>query len=179
MKITPTHVAALAGLSAAAFATYMLAKYGVGGLAKRAGEAAVNVANDAASGLVIGAGRAMGVPETSKTECEKALYEGRTWDASFSCPAPTFVKSLFSSGPIAPPVDQTVLDANDARLKAAQTVYDFDTYGDTGSFAPPAGALNGIGCGCGGWNAEAMIGLAGVAAALWIHSQNRRKHRGR
>lgn len=176
MKFTAKHAVALAGVSAAALAAYTLSKYGVGGLARRAGEAAVNVAHDAAAGLVVGIGKGAGIPETNAAECSKALYEGRTWDASFACPAWTFVKgSLFGA---APPVDQTILDANDARLRAARPAYDFDAYGDTGSFAPPPGALNGD-CGCArSWSPEAWIGLAALGASLWIHAQNRKAHRG-
>lgn len=160
MKITPTHIAALAGLSAAAFATYYLSKHGVSGLAKKAGEAAVNTASDAAAGLVIGIGKGFGIPETNLTECQKAFYEGRTWDASFACPAMDFIKGTFGTRPT-PPIDYTVLDANDARLKAAQ-------------------GLNGADCSCGhSWTPEAWIGLAALGASVLIHAQNRRKHRGR
>lgn len=37
----------------------------------------------------------VGIPDTNETECERAIREGRTWDASFACPAGTFLKSLF------------------------------------------------------------------------------------
>lgn len=40
-------------------------------------------------------GDAIGLPRTNETECQKALREGRTWDASFACPAGTFLKSFF------------------------------------------------------------------------------------
>lgn len=49
---------------------------------------------DAASGVVLGIGDALGVPRTDMTECERAIAEGRTLDASFACPAGTFVGSL-------------------------------------------------------------------------------------
>lgn len=174
MKITPTHIAALAGLSAAAFATYYISKLGVKGAAAAAGQAAT----DAAAGLVIGVGRSFGIPETNMTECQKAQYGGRTWDASFACSAPQFVKGLFSAP--TPRVDQSILDPRDAMVRNATPAYNFDTYGDTGSFAPPAGPLNGADCSCGkSWTPEAWIGLAALGASVWIHSQNRRKHRGR
>lgn len=54
-------------------------------------EAAANVG----AGVVIGVGDVIGIPRTDETECEKAIREGRTWDASFACPAGTFIKSLF------------------------------------------------------------------------------------
>lgn len=49
---------------------------------------------DAMSGVVIGIGEVIGIPRTDETECEKAMREGRTWDASFACPAGTWLKYL-------------------------------------------------------------------------------------
>lgn len=49
---------------------------------------------DAGAGVVIGIGDAFGIPRTQETACEKAKREGRTWDASFSCPAGAFIKYL-------------------------------------------------------------------------------------
>lgn len=34
------------------------------------------------------------IPKTNMTECERAMAEGRTWDASFACPAGTFIDYL-------------------------------------------------------------------------------------
>lgn len=59
------------------------------------GQAVGGAVIEAAAGGVIGIGQAVGIPETNMTECEKAIAEGRTWDASFACPAGTFIKSLF------------------------------------------------------------------------------------
>ncbi|WP_373987003.1 hypothetical protein [Duganella sp. BuS-21] len=50
---------------------------------------------DAGAGAVVGVGDILGIPRTDETECEKALREGRTWDASFACPAGTFIGSIF------------------------------------------------------------------------------------
>lgn len=44
-------------------------------------------------GVVIGIGEAVGIPQTDATLCEQAIAEGRYWDASFYCPAGTFLKS--------------------------------------------------------------------------------------
>jgi hypothetical protein len=44
---------------------------------------------------VLTAGDALGVPRTNMTECEKAKAEGRTWDASFACPAGDFLGYVF------------------------------------------------------------------------------------
>jgi hypothetical protein len=59
------------------------------------GEAAVSTVVGAGTGVVLGVGDAVGVPRTNQTECERAIAEGRTWDASFACPAGTFIKSLW------------------------------------------------------------------------------------
>jgi hypothetical protein len=58
-------------------------------------QAAPQVIADTAAGAVIGTGAVFGIPQTNETECEKALREGRTWDASFACPAGTFLGSLW------------------------------------------------------------------------------------
>lgn len=51
---------------------------------------------DTGAGVAIGIGDVLGVPRTNETECEKAIREGRTWDASFACPAGTWIGSLFN-----------------------------------------------------------------------------------
>jgi hypothetical protein len=95
VKITPDNALKLAILAAAAFGVYYVASRGV----KGAAIAATGVATDVAAGLVIGAGKAFGIPETEARACAQALYEGRTWDASFVCPAGTFAKSFFEARP--------------------------------------------------------------------------------
>lgn len=50
---------------------------------------------NAGAGVVLGIGDAVGVPRTDMTECQRALAEGRKWDASFACPAGTFIGSFF------------------------------------------------------------------------------------
>lgn len=55
----------------------------------------VGTVNDAAGNAIQSVGTKIGIPRTNETECEKALREGRTWDASFACPAGTFLKDLF------------------------------------------------------------------------------------
>ena len=50
---------------------------------------------DAFAWPVVTAGDALGVPRTNETECERAKREGRTWDASFACPAGDFIGYLF------------------------------------------------------------------------------------
>lgn len=58
---------------------------------------AVNTAGDLAGGAVVGLGEQLGIPATDMDECERAIAEGRTWDASFACPAGRFLRHIFSS----------------------------------------------------------------------------------
>jgi hypothetical protein len=45
---------------------------------------------------VLGIGDAIGLPRTNETECERAKREGRTWDASFACPASDFLSYVWN-----------------------------------------------------------------------------------
>lgn len=148
-RITAIRAAQLAGLGLAAAATYYVVRRGVGGIAAAAGEAAV----DAAKGVVIGIGKGVGIPETNVDACTRAINEGRMWDASFACPAGTFLKSVVGIKP-PPSVDQSILDPRDARARQ----------------------LNGVECGCGKWSPEAWIGLAALGATIFIHARSRRAH---
>lgn len=71
---------------------------GFGGLAQDvavgAVDTAVEVVNGAASGVVLGIGDQVGIPRTELNACELAIKEGRTWDASFACPAGRFIEYL-------------------------------------------------------------------------------------
>ncbi len=62
---------------------------------ENAGGAVVDLAGGVLSGAVKGVGDIVGVPRTNKTQCQLDVEAGRTWDASFSCDAGTFIKSLF------------------------------------------------------------------------------------
>ena len=86
----------LAGAAIAAIAFVVKKNGGLQGVAAGAAGALVGAVGDAASGAVLGIGDVLGVPRTDMTECERALAEGRTWDASFACPAGTFLGSLVS-----------------------------------------------------------------------------------
>lgn len=55
----------------------------------------VGAVADVGAGVAIGVGDVLGLPRTDLTECERAIAEGRTWDASFVCPAGTFIRSVF------------------------------------------------------------------------------------
>ncbi|WP_322400375.1 hypothetical protein [Massilia luteola] len=55
------------------------------------GEAAANAAGGAVAGVAEGLGDQIGIPRTDMTECERAMAESRTLDASFACPAGDFL----------------------------------------------------------------------------------------
>lgn len=70
-------------------------------------QGAVNLVNDTVGGAVVGVGNVIGIPETNLNECDRALAEGRYWDASFVCPAGRLVKGLFGDVPSAIPAEPT------------------------------------------------------------------------
>lgn len=115
--VNATGVVAVLGILAAVGLVAWVSRKGVKGAASAAATAAVEAAGDAAVGAVVGIGQAVGIPETNASECARAKAEGRTWDASFACPAGDFISYLF--GPSVPKVDQSILDANDARARYA------------------------------------------------------------
>lgn len=80
---------------AAGVALAWIAARGVKGAAESTARAAVGIAEGTATGVVVGIGQAVGVPETDRDQCAADLAAGRTWDASFSCPAGTWLKSIF------------------------------------------------------------------------------------
>lgn len=60
------------------------------------GGAVVDLADGVIAGTVTGAAQLVGIPKTEPSKCEKAKAEGRTWDASFYCPAGDFIRYLWS-----------------------------------------------------------------------------------
>ncbi len=85
-------------------------------------QGAVGLAGEAATGTVIGVGKAVGIPQTNQTQCQKDLAAGNWWDASFSCPASDFLGAAY--GAASRPFTSTTLtdaQANDARRAFAAT----------------------------------------------------------
>lgn len=101
----PADAKLIAALAAACvLALFILSRRGVASATGSAlGSAAVGLADGAVSGVVKGVGGVFGIPDTSETECARALSEGRYWDASFACPAKDFLGAVFSSEPAPPP----------------------------------------------------------------------------
>lgn len=69
---------------------------GVAGVAQAIGGAAVDAVDGVVSGVVVGAGGLVGIPATSRTQCEIDKANGDTWAASFSCPAKDFLSYVWS-----------------------------------------------------------------------------------
>lgn len=67
---------------------------GAAGLGAAVGGAAVDAVAGAATGAVKAVGAVVGVPDTNLDQCRADMAAGRTWDASFSCPLPVFLKYL-------------------------------------------------------------------------------------
>lgn len=86
------HKYIVAGVAVALAAVLILVKKnGVEGAGVAVGEAAADAVGGVVSGAAQGVGDWFGLPRTDETECEKAMREGRYWDASFVCPAGDFI----------------------------------------------------------------------------------------
>ena len=92
MKINYTLLAGAAVAAALAYKFKDWKNLGAG-----VGSAAVDVVDGVIGGTVVGIGQVVGVPPTNKNECQRAIAEGRTWDASFACPAKDFLSYAFGS----------------------------------------------------------------------------------
>ncbi|MEH0165569.1 hypothetical protein [Roseateles microcysteis] len=93
-RIPPVYLAA--GGAVVLALAWVAYKGGFKGAGAAIGGAAVDLVDGTVSGGAIAIGKAVGIPETNLTECEKAKAEGRTWDASFACPAKDFLSYLWS-----------------------------------------------------------------------------------
>ena len=97
MKISTDALLIAGGIGVAVLAVAWLSRKGnAQAVGETVGEAAVSTIVGAGTGVVLGVGEAVGVPRTNMTECERAKAEGRTWDASFACPAGDFLKYVFN-----------------------------------------------------------------------------------
>ena len=101
LEISPRAALIGAGAIAVLALGLYVARKGVAGAAAGITSGAIGAVVDAGAGVVVGLGQVVGIPATNETECEKAKREGRTWDASFACPAADFltwsVGGLFKS----------------------------------------------------------------------------------
>lgn len=90
IEVTPVWFLAAAGVGVAAL--WVWSRGGLRGAGESLGAAVVDTAGGIATGIVTGIGETVGIPKTSMTACQKAIADGRTWDASFACPAPDFIR---------------------------------------------------------------------------------------
>lgn len=102
---TPLTLAVLAGAALLAVLWWQgRGRAGAGAsVAAEVGAAAGGAVVEAAAGAVIGVGGAIGIPATDRTACDRAIAEGRMWDASFACPAGDFLGAIFKPSPANPP----------------------------------------------------------------------------
>lgn len=82
-----------AAMIAAALA--FVALKGAKGVGYAIAAGAVDLVDGVFTGTVETIGINVGIPKTNLSECEKAKAEGRTWDASFACPAANFIGYLW------------------------------------------------------------------------------------
>lgn len=81
----------IAGLGLAAVAVLLIFRDAAGQVARATTGAAVDLVDNVVSGAVVGVGEGVGVPATNIDQCAADKAAGRTWDASFSCPAKDFL----------------------------------------------------------------------------------------
>lgn len=123
-------VALAAGLVAVGYVVYRASSIGrsvaagIGDAASAAGQfirdgagTVAGVVDTGVSAPVYAVGDALGLPRTSETECERAKREGRTWDASFACPAGDFLGYLFKPGTGAAALPQASYDETERLAK--------------------------------------------------------------
>lgn len=93
MKLTQTQWLVLLG-AGVGLAFLLLPK-----LARKTAQSVATVGTEVIGGViegtVVGIGQEISVPATDKTQCQKDIDAGRTWDASFNCNAADFLKYVF------------------------------------------------------------------------------------
>lgn len=93
MRLPVTYV--IAGGAVAAALAYVYFK-GAKGVGSTLVTGAVDLADGVISESIFTVGEVVGVPRTNMNKCEQAKAEGRTWDASFDCPAGDFLRYLWN-----------------------------------------------------------------------------------
>jgi hypothetical protein len=89
-----------AGIVAGAAVAYVVASGGVKNAARNLGIGTASAVDGAASGVVVGAGSVLGLPDTDAAKCQAAMESGNYMDASLFCPAPTFLKFVANGGKV-------------------------------------------------------------------------------
>jgi hypothetical protein len=94
IALKPVHL--LAGGAVLAAVLYVSLRGGVKAVATDIGGAAVDMVDGVVSGAVVAVGEKINIPQTNLTQCEQDKAAGKTWDASFSCPASDFIRHLWN-----------------------------------------------------------------------------------
>lgn len=89
LKLTRNEKLAVVGIGA-----ILLVPKLAGTIAQQSSSAIVSAAGGAITGTITAIGQQVGVPETNMTKCQMDLMAGKTWDASFDCPAADFLRYL-------------------------------------------------------------------------------------
>lgn len=89
LKLTRNEKLAIVGIGA-----ILLVPKLAGAIAQQSSKAIVSAAGGAVTGTVTTIGQQVGIPETNMTKCQMDLMAGKTWDASFDCPAADFLRYL-------------------------------------------------------------------------------------
>lgn len=122
MNLRTLEVGALAiGALVVGVVVYKTAKAG----AAVVGQVAATV-DTAVAAPVLGIGDVLGIPRTNLSACEQAKAEGRTWDASFACPALDFMGYIVSGTNLTP--------ATAAADVASASTSTADHYDELGNF---------------------------------------------
>lgn len=134
MDAQTTRLAIMAGAAGLlGLVVYNAAKKAAGAVADGVAKVA-KAADTVVAAPVLTAGDVLGIPRTDMTECEKAMAEGRTWDASFACPGGDFLAYL-AKGKLAPAAPAPVrpapspMPADVTFERAAQVGYDWAGFG--------------------------------------------------
>jgi hypothetical protein len=73
---------------------------GAAGLARAATSQAINVASEVGAEGVLSIGDAIGLSRTDRDECARLLEARQWWDASFKCPAGTWLSAIRQASPV-------------------------------------------------------------------------------
>ena len=87
LKLTRNEKIAVIGIGA-----ILLVPKLAGAIAQQSSSALVSAAGGAVTGTITAIGKQIGIPETNRTQCQLDLMAGKTWDASFSCPAADWLR---------------------------------------------------------------------------------------
>lgn len=90
--IPPVYLIAAGGVAAALL---WVKVNGAKSTGQALGSGAVNLIDGVIGGAVVEGAQLFGLPPTNESECTRAKREGRTWDASFACPATDFLSYLW------------------------------------------------------------------------------------